>query len=171
MDVSNRCLFVIVILLLLSNGCTEGRNIKPAKQLNTSNGKSISPHDTIRSIPVKNANMATAPRPVEPKEGIKKTSVIIKIKKNLPDVNVRPEPSMKQPPIASLKGGDEVEKIVAKSKWTKIRFNRRNGELVIGWISNSTIEVWKDKIIRNQRTGASKPRKEDIPVTDGLSPM
>lgn len=74
------------------------------------------------------------------KEGVKKDNKILTISKKHSSVNVRPEPSTNQAPIATLKGGDKVEKIEAKGGWIKIRFNNSDDKQMEGWISKTLVE-------------------------------
>ena len=61
------------------------------------------------------------------------------VKKNHATVNVRSEPSTKNTIVATLAGGDRVDKIGERSNWVKIRFNI-NGNQGEGWIRKDMVE-------------------------------
>jgi hypothetical protein len=162
---------VIAAVSLMSSGCSERRNIqpdtpiRPAAEEKTPRAKKA----RVKKIaPQENTDKAIDPHGVGSSESKKKIEVTIRIKKDLTSVKVRPEPSLKKAPIASLKGGDETEKIDFKGNWTKIRTRRSNGDLVIGWISNSAIDGDHNKTVRKHN---SKPRKDNNSAEEQLSPM
>ena len=64
----------------------------------------------------------------------------VRIRKNYAEVKVRPEPSTKNTPIGTLKGGDEVAKLDEKNGWVKIRFEDLDENTIEGWISQKLIE-------------------------------
>ena len=64
----------------------------------------------------------------------------VRIRKNYAEVKVRPEPSTKNTPIGTLKGGDEVEKVDEKSGWIKVRFVDVDENIIEGWINQKLLE-------------------------------
>ncbi len=65
-------------------------------------------------------------------------SILLKVKPKV--VNIRSAPSTKGAPIATLKGGTEVEKIDEKGLWFKILFIDKAGNPQEGWVARSLVE-------------------------------
>lgn len=64
---------------------------------------------------------------------------LLEVKKKLTSVKVRPEPSTKRPALATLTGGDKVEKLNTKKGWIKIRFSTDESEGE-GWVKSDTLQ-------------------------------
>ncbi|OPY80223.1 MAG: Bacterial SH3 domain protein [Syntrophorhabdus sp. PtaU1.Bin153] len=104
------------------------------------------PKDTVQTVPVfrKTETQDSDSRKtgtVQQQEVQASRTQLMAVKQGKGPVNVRTVPStQKNMPIATLKAGDEVEKIDEKGSWCKIRFTDGNGKRKEGWIAKSYLD-------------------------------
>jgi hypothetical protein len=116
---------VFVTMFLFLTGCAA---VRLAGRVSSATGAALT--QSADEEEAKRAKLAQGESAQNSREG---GSDILTIKKNYTSVKVRTEPSTKKPTVATLTGGDKVEKIEEKKDWVKIRFNIE-GDEGEGWI-------------------------------------
>jgi hypothetical protein len=159
---------IMGLSLLLS--CTIDRSLQsPGSDLHTEATSNSTGYDK-KITPHKHAAKKKE-HPIVESEDIKKTGINRRVKKGLTAVKVRPEPSLKKNPIASLKVGDVIEVIGEEGNWIKVRFKEPNNRQIIGWINSSTTEPYRNNMERKNNTHKTRINESNETPPEQLSPM